>query len=507
MNSLSLSAQGRILTLCLGTLAIATTFGTKTSLAAATDDHASTVVNPLPPVMTPQSREVWRKYLKLSPLPHTGCFTTKYPSTQWRETPCKKGQFLPYQVREGQSIAPYIVGGGNGNDWSANETGLISADGSFDPVETSVASETGIDTTGSAPSRTTGPNHFSLQLNTNFFPVPQCAQAKDPSKCRGIVQFIYSNQGMLLIQYWLDDFNGPCPDGFRDAEPNCAQDSAGQASPTPIDNIGELAQLSLSAAATAEEDTLTFANGDTAWSIANRDPLGLAGKWNTAEFNVFGDSSKTRANFNPGAKIVVIESVDNGTLAAPNCIAADFTGETNNLSLSSTPAIGKQLAPQIRFVENTPPVPPASCAAAAGKVQDVVFRWFSPKNGDHFYTQDVTGEHAPTAGYHKEGAPFSLFPAGTPGTTAFFRWFCPSNGHHFYTTDTNGELAKQNGCHLENTLGFIATSPLTDTRALFRWYNSSSGDHFYTTDPHGEQAASAGYHQEMVSGFVKRGLP
>jgi len=255
------------------------------------------------------------------------------------------------------------------------------------------------------------------------------------------------------------------------------------------------------------EDTLIFTNGDVATSISNTDPVQLSQNWNTAEFNVFGDAFSTVANFNAGAKIVVNLTVNNGTLNAPTCIENSFTNETNNLSLSNTPAIGMSTSPEISFIEQSSPVSPASCSTSGGNQQDVgvVFRWYLPGDGDHFYTQDPTGELAPGAGYHFEGTPFSLFPNGTAGTTGFFRWYCPGNGHHFYTTDPNGEAAPQNGCHPEGTLGFIATAPMPGTEPLFRWYNSGNGDHFYTTDPHGELAVQAGYHFEMVSGFVKPG--
>jgi uncharacterized protein (TIGR03437 family) len=67
--------------------------------------------------------------------------------------------------------------------------------------------------------------------------------------------------------------------------------------------------------------------------------LGLAGNWNTAEFNVFGYGAGSAAIFNAdnsGATIAVQVSINDGTANAPTCIWAGsgrFTTESNSLTL------------------------------------------------------------------------------------------------------------------------------------------------------------------------------
>src|SRR4029077_13616255 len=66
-----------------------------------------------------QKREAWRKSMSQHPVPKNGCFNASYPNTEWQEVPC--GRPSPY---------PNLVG--NGNDFAAQTSGVISsAVGSF----------------------------------------------------------------------------------------------------------------------------------------------------------------------------------------------------------------------------------------------------------------------------------------------------------------------------------------------------------------------------------------
>jgi hypothetical protein len=56
--------------------------------------------------------------------------------------------------------------------------------------------------------------------------------------------------------------------------------------------------------------------------------------------------------------------VHSGTTNAPNCVLAGFTGETNNLTLVGTPAVGTGPAPAIVFNQSNVAGAPASCAGA-----------------------------------------------------------------------------------------------------------------------------------------------
>jgi hypothetical protein len=486
------------ITLAVGIAAIASLLHVPAASAASSGISAPAASPPA--AQTLQARTLWRKQLRLARLPHRGCFETTYPSTQWREVPCKAVPLRPYPPRQNR---PQTVGGGS-NDFAATVPGKIfSAGGSFSSV-TGVTSETG---------SVGGANSFSLQLNTNLFKTATCAGAKAPD-CMGWQQFVYSSSGALLMQYWLLDFGGTCPAGWAsmnttDNPNDCFRNGPNSAQPDGA-NIGELSGLSIMVSAqTGGDDTIIFTKGGTATAFSNDDALlQLAQGWNTAEFNVFGDCCNSTAKFNNGANIVVTTSVNDGSLSAPGCQMESFTGETNNLSLSSTPvSIPAEPEPRIEFTERSPQSPPALCSRSGGNAQDqgVVYRWYLSANGDHFYTEDPTGELAPGDHYVFEGRPFSLFAQGTSGTTAFFRWYSPGNGHHFYTADPTGEKAPDAGYRPEGILGFIATSKIAGTRPLFRWYKSDNGDHFYTTDPSGEKAPAAGYHFEKIAGFVKSG--
>jgi hypothetical protein len=66
----------------------------------------------------------------------------------------------------------------------------------------------------------------------------------------------------------------------------------------------------------------------------------LTNGWRISEFNVFGDGGGSTATFNAGSTIVVRTSANSGMPATlPTCALEGFTGETNNLTLVSTPSI------------------------------------------------------------------------------------------------------------------------------------------------------------------------
>src|SRR5262245_57276646 len=108
------------------------------------------------PPPTAQSREEWGATMLRTPSPKAGCFTSAYPSTEWKEVPCATPLPRPYPPAGGPR--PQTVG--NGTDWIAlSLTPTVStAIGSFDRVS-------GV--TSVIDSGTGHPDTFSLQLNTN----------------------------------------------------------------------------------------------------------------------------------------------------------------------------------------------------------------------------------------------------------------------------------------------------------------------------------------------------
>ena len=285
----------------------------------------------------PRSLEAWHERLSRTPVPKKGCFTTDYPSTEWKEIPCTTAPNQPYPP--GRRPPPDVVGGGGSNDISAQApSGSIStAVGSFDSA-TGVTTESG--NVGGKPPAVA--NSFSLQLNTNVFTnnnnnVPACNGASNPSACQGWQQFIYSNNSTTaFIQYWLLSFNTTCPAGWQSfaypgpTDTSCFINSAATASVGAQPTAANLGQLRLSGTANAAGDQVVISVGGSAKSTPGDNRVNLAGNWQVAEFNVFGDCCNSEANFDNAPTIVARTMITYGGSAPPNCVAQSFTGETNN---------------------------------------------------------------------------------------------------------------------------------------------------------------------------------
>ena len=336
--------------------------------AATAVAHTSEASTPPPtspaPTQTPspQQLEKWRKGMRQVPPPHSGCFTSAYPSAKWQEVPCTAPPARPYPPRRGRR--PSTVG--NGNDVSAAVSGLMSeATGSFDSVA-GVTDETGqVNGAGKQVANT-----FSLQLNTKFFSgSPTCNGAAKPSSCLGWEQFVYSNSGAAFIQYWLIGYDKACPAGwntFSDSGGNDCWENGSNSVSVPTQTISNLVNLSLTGQAVAGgKDTLIMAVGGNIYSAQNSDSiLSLAQGWQDAEFNIVGDCCGSQANFNSGSTVVVRTSVNNGTLNAPSCLGEGFTGETNNLNFATPPAGLQETLPAIVFAESSSGSASSACASA-----------------------------------------------------------------------------------------------------------------------------------------------
>ena len=295
-----------------------------------------------------------------TPVPHPGCFTSAYPSPQWQEVPCTTAPARPYPPRRGSRS--YAVG--NGNDVSAQVTaGVISvAEGSFDSV-TGVTSETG-DVDGAPPPVA---NTFSLQLNSNFFSnSPSCNGASVPANCVAWEQFVFSNSGYLIMQYWLINYNNTCPAGWYAYSTDCYTNGANSAS-IPYQTIANLGNLRLMGeAVSGGMDTVVLSTGTALYAAQNPDSaVYLAEGWTAAEFNVVGDCCGTQAIFNSGASIVVRTSVNNGSSGAARCLAEGFTGETNNLNFNpASTGPTPEMLPAVVFTQSGASSSTAPCTYA-----------------------------------------------------------------------------------------------------------------------------------------------
>ncbi len=320
------------------------------------------------PPTAPQ-REAWRKSMVQAPRPKKGCFVATYPEKQWREVQCGTPPNRPYAPRKG--IRPFTVG--NGVDFSAQVTGNTSqAEGSFD----SVAGVTSENDGGTA-------NSFSLQLNTNFFSTASCAGASVPANCQGWEQFIYSSTfNSVFIQYWMISYANPCPAGWNTFAPHCWRNSTNSATP-PAQTIAVLSGMKVDGAVAGvngnPDDTVTVTIGANLYSSAgdNRFP-DLTNGWRISEFNVIGDGNSSEATFNAASTIVVRTAVNSGMGAIPpTCDQVGFTGETNNLTLMTAPAVINDVAwPSIVFTETNNNPTPISCSNA-DSIGDTHLKTFS----------------------------------------------------------------------------------------------------------------------------------
>jgi hypothetical protein len=280
-------------------------------------------------------QENWRETIARTGVPHEGCFEAEYPNAVWVEATCTVAPDKVY-VPRGKS-GPQTVG--NGVDFAATVTNLMSATvGSF-PTVTGVTSEKD----GSA-------NVYSLQLNSNFMSTAAC---NGHSGCQSWEQFVYSSgEQSAFMQYWLIDYGDTCPSGWNAYDGSCYKNSAAVSVPTQP--ITSLASLKLSGTAVnGGSDTLVFTAPTKAYSTTGKDSVvDLATDWNQSEFNIIGDGGGSKATFNKGASIAVKVAVTHGSTAAPTCASnAGTTGETNNLKLGACTATSGA-TPYIQFKES-----------------------------------------------------------------------------------------------------------------------------------------------------------
>jgi hypothetical protein len=134
--------------------------------------------------------------------------------------------------------------------------------------------------------------------------------------------------------------------------------------------ITNLANLRLTASAnTAGNDTVEmFVNSTTPTATASNvgSTLNLGSGWKDAEFIVAGDCCNHVANFNSGSTIVVRTTIHHGRKDAPSCVTEGFTGETNNLNLVGTAAVGTGASPAIVSQQSNTLTTAAGCQAAKG---------------------------------------------------------------------------------------------------------------------------------------------
>jgi hypothetical protein len=277
---------------------------------------------------------------------------------------------------------------GDGNDYSAEVSGTISsATGSFTHVSSGITETGQIDDQGPQVA-----NEFTLQLNSQFFSgSPTCAKSSDPTNCQAWEQFVYeTDANEVYIQYWLINYNATCPSGWFSFSSDCYTNSPATSFTAGPLTAGGLSKVKfVGAAKTGGNDEVSISDGGVASIVSTSDSkIDLAKAWNTTEFDVFGDGGGGAANFGKNSTFDAQTTLVGTSQAAPKCVKEGFTGETNNLTLSGTAALGSESSPTIASAQTNGTTTTASCATAAGALPAITS--VAPKSGPVGGAQAVT---------------------------------------------------------------------------------------------------------------------
>ena len=120
----------------------------------------------------------------------------------------------------------------------------------------------------------------------------------------------------------------------------------------------------------------------------------------------------------------------------------------------------------------------------------LVFRFYRPSSGTHFFTSGVDERDATRAnnlsmGY--EGPVFSVSPTGGAGLNPVYRFYNTQTGVHFYTISEDEKNSVQanlsNIFTLEGVAWYarLANDATPGTIEVYRFFRKSAGTHFYTT--------------------------
>lgn len=300
-----------------------------------------------------------------------GCYQASYPSLSWHSVACVSAPRIPLAPAESTGTAARHPGPatiGDGTDYSAVVSGLISkATGTFANVTSNISEKGAVNGSGSQVA-----NSFSLQLNSQFFTgSAACSRSSDPADCQAWQQFVYTynggGTGDVFMQYWLIDYNATCPSGWYTYSEDCYTNS----SATQVTSVTaqQLAGVKLTAsAASGGNDAVSLSVGSgQAVTVTGKDSkVGLASFWNTTEWGVYGDGGGSAANFASGNTLEAQTALTSTASGSPSCVEEGFTGETNNLTLAATPALGTESSPTMASTQTNGATGSGTCAVAAG---------------------------------------------------------------------------------------------------------------------------------------------
>lgn len=279
----------------------------------------------------------WRNSLYHLHTPQRGCFTVTYPSTVWQSAHCVTAPSIPLEP-----TAPSTVGDGVDEvAYSGSGTLIGSSTGSFQSISGLTTETDSIE----------GINYYSLQINSQFFSTTTPYTGNKAAT--GWEQFVFINypaysSGFIYIQYWLVNFQstyGSCPNigppggsSWMAYSGSCYANSPGGVVPTEAASaLGDLV-LRAYANFNSNDEILFCISGGACYAVSPTDQvLDLYQYWLYSEFNVFGFSSGSQANFNSGTTVTVVNALEDqsGNMIVPSCVNTGYTAETNNLNLSS----------------------------------------------------------------------------------------------------------------------------------------------------------------------------
>ena len=325
------------------------------ALAAAGLSTGSAVAATAP---VPHTKAAWQADIAHVRQPVRGCYRASYPTLAWHAVTCVAAPKIP--------LVPTPDAVGDGQDYSAQVSGLIShATGTFQNVTSGITEKGQVGGSGSDVA-----NSFSLQLNTQFFSgSPACSGSSDPANCLAWQQFVYTYEtksiGYIFMQYWLINYDATCPSGWYTYSTDCYTNSnAAEVSTVTASKLAST-QLSGSAASGGTDGVSLAVGSGQATTVTNNDTeISLASHWNTTEWGVFGDGGGSEAIFGSNTSLEAQTALTASSSSAPTCVSEGFTGETNNLNLTATPALGSESSPTMASQQTNGTTGTASCAVA-----------------------------------------------------------------------------------------------------------------------------------------------
>jgi hypothetical protein len=318
-----------------------------------------------------QKRKDWALSMHKKAAPKKGCFTATYPDTEWKEVPCGPAHKIPMVPRHGPR--PFVIGDANDVSAGAPSGNISQTIGHFENIS-DVTSESG-------PIGNSGPsisNAYTLQINMNQFTSTACSGSPNPN-CKGWEQFVFENDGTAgaaYIQYWLIKYNAACPTGQNwnqfsftgSTDIYCWKNDSAGVVPVPNQPVTNMGTWHFSGTVGASSDSVTMTVGGTGYTKNGDNAVNAASGWTDAEFNLFGDGGDSAgggtASFNSGASFNTRTEIIYGGTSPPNCVAAGFTAEMNNLSFGPTAPAATAPGPAVIFEESTAGGAPSDCSAA-----------------------------------------------------------------------------------------------------------------------------------------------